>query len=740
MLDTWCGGGKDWDMPLSAFVHPWFAASAVVLGAVPILIHLLNRRRFRRVVWAAMGFLAAAQRRSARRVRIEQLILLAVRVLVMVLIALAVARPLLGPGAAAGMGHVSCHRVIVLDDSYSMGMMSADGQRAFDRGLAAAQTLVGSFGPDDGVSLILASRPARPLVERPSYDRRAVARILSECTMSDAPTDLAGALDLAAGALAESDVPPGNRVVYVITDGTAVAWTGGTEDQTRTVRAVAQRLTSQAGLFVVDVGQDLRDNLAVTSLKLAEPTLSAEWPATLLAEVANHGKQEVRGLRLQVAVDDEVVRTEQVEPVAPDGSRTVRFRRQQGGPGSHLVRVRLIGERPDALPLDDTRWLATAVRKEVQVLLVDGRPGPDRFAGQTGYLATALAPKTTPIDPVLVTPRVIMPGELAIEPLSDYAAVALCNVRQLGAQTWQWLARYVHQGGGLMVFVGDQINLDDYAQFGFADGTGVLPARVVGLAGSQDDREAFVRIRSEGLVHPSVADLAGQPRSGLFLARFYQHARLQVPTDLDGVGVVLSFENGDCAVAARTVGHGRSVIIGFPPTMDWTNLPAKGDFVSLALGLLTWVIGDPALNRNVLVGEPIAEPLTGRDASLPVSVVGPDDRTVRVVVTSQPASDRSIARYEATRRAGGYTLKVGPRAIDFSVNLDPREGDLRPMNPRALRKELGIDFEYVRNVDETAASAKSGAQREIGGGLLWVVLGLLAVEMLLAMWFGHHRE
>jgi len=726
-------------MPTLPFVHSWIAASAVALAAVPILIHIWNRRRYRRMVWAAMGFLAAAQRRSARRIRIEQLILLAVRVLIMVLIALAVARPLVRPAGPLAIGRTSHHRLIVLDDSYSMGMVRADGKRAFDRGVSAALRLVETFGRNDGVSLILAARPARALIEKPNYDRQAVAAALKRRGLSGATTDMAGALDSAADVLSESDLPPASRMIYVVTDGTASAWAGPGGEPMPAVRAAARRAAEQARVLIVDVGPDERDNLALSSLRLAAPTMSADWPAALLAEVTNHGRQEARGLKLQVGLDGQVVRTESVQTVGPGETRPVRFRLQLPNPGSHQVQARVVGTEPDVLPLDDVRWASLSVRDRVQVLLVDGRPGAERFSGQTGYLAAALAPKTGPADPALVSPRIIMSGELATEPLSDHAMVALCNVRQLGGPTWDRLSRYVREGGSVIVYLGDQVSVDDYNRFGFAEGRGILPARIVGLAGSEGDREKFVRLRAEGLLHPAIVDFAGQPRSGLFLARFYRYARLAVPTDLDGAAAVMAYENGDCAVAARSVGRGRVAMVGFGASMDWTNLPAKGDYVSFSMGLLAWAVGDPAANRNLLVGETLSEVLSGRAASLPVTVVGPDDGRGQATLTSQPTSDRVVARYEQTGQPGAYKLAVGPRTVDFSVNLDPSEGNLARTSPRALRETLGIAFDYAQDVDEAVRTAASGGRREIGWLLLWIVLGLAAVEMLLAMWFGHHR-
>ena len=81
------------------FVHPTIAGIALLTGLIPVLIHFINRRRYRRVPWAAMSFLLAANRRSAKRVRLEQLLLMLARIGVIVLLGLTVARPYLPASA-----------------------------------------------------------------------------------------------------------------------------------------------------------------------------------------------------------------------------------------------------------------------------------------------------------------------------------------------------------------------------------------------------------------------------------------------------------------------------------------------------------------------------------------------------------------------------------------------------------------------------------------------------------------
>src|SRR5438067_12727583 len=101
-----------------AFLNPLllFGAAAV---ASPILIHLLNNRKVRRVVWAAMRFLQPAVQRNQRRVTLEDLILLALRCLLLIFLALALARPAFrASGAPGSRGAVTA--VVLMDNSYSM--------------------------------------------------------------------------------------------------------------------------------------------------------------------------------------------------------------------------------------------------------------------------------------------------------------------------------------------------------------------------------------------------------------------------------------------------------------------------------------------------------------------------------------------------------------------------------------------------------------------------------------------
>src|SRR3954468_15266886 len=144
-----------------------------LLGAIPIIIHLLNRRRFRVVEWAPMRHLKLTIRRNRRRIQIEELLLLLVRIALPVLLFLLLARPVLNPTGLeswlVGGGRTS--QIVLIDDSLSMGYASG-GPPAFHRAREIAASLIGSVRPQDRCTLVAASAPRTPVFHEAEGGRR----------------------------------------------------------------------------------------------------------------------------------------------------------------------------------------------------------------------------------------------------------------------------------------------------------------------------------------------------------------------------------------------------------------------------------------------------------------------------------------------------------------------------------------------------------------------------------------
>src|SRR5947209_19045510 len=125
-----------------SFLNPTLALLGVLSVAVPIVIHLLNKRKFERVTWAAMRFLQNSVEQNQRRIKMEDILLLILRCVIVFLLGMALARPTLGCSAArAVVGNQGVTAVIVLDNSYSMS--ATDGVKSrFEQAKMAADQVI----------------------------------------------------------------------------------------------------------------------------------------------------------------------------------------------------------------------------------------------------------------------------------------------------------------------------------------------------------------------------------------------------------------------------------------------------------------------------------------------------------------------------------------------------------------------------------------------------------------------
>src|SRR4051812_24279325 len=170
------------------FLNPLllFGLAAV---SVPIIIHLLNRRRFHKVVWAAMRFLQTSVEKNQRRMRIEDMILLILRCALIALLALALARPAFKSASTDILGQSKVTAVVILDNSGSMGMSDGTMTR-FEKAKKAAEQALDTMRGGWATAVFLASDIADAPVPEPTFDFNLARKTIRDARLTDRATDL----------------------------------------------------------------------------------------------------------------------------------------------------------------------------------------------------------------------------------------------------------------------------------------------------------------------------------------------------------------------------------------------------------------------------------------------------------------------------------------------------------------------------------------------------------------------
>ena len=368
-----------------SFLNPIMLAGLAAVS-VPIIIHLLNRRKFHKVVWAAMRFLQNAVEQNQRRMRVEDMILLALRCLLLALLALALARPAILSNANDFLGQSKVTGVIILDNSQSMGMSDGTTTR-FDKARQAAEQALDSMPPGSATAVFLASDLVQTVIPEPTFDLNLARKSLREAPLTDRATDifpaLQKALDTLGGRMAL------RKEIYLITDGQAAGWR-----QLAEIQRALERTKTEIKTHVILVNEHEEANLGVSGLRVASGLSAVKQPLRIEARVSNYGKEEARNTRLSLSVDGETPTDEFTIDSLPAGAtKSVTLFAKLREPGFHSLTARIPEDR---LSADDRRTVALRAIQEVKVLLVDGEPGNEPRDSEVFFLKHALVPVPAP--------------------------------------------------------------------------------------------------------------------------------------------------------------------------------------------------------------------------------------------------------------------------------------------------------------------------------------------------------
>ncbi len=746
-----------------SFLNPFmlFGAGAI---AVPIIIHLLNRRRFQRVVWAAMRFVKVSTEKNQRRMLVEDMILLAIRCLMLALLALAVARPAMRSTTHNVFGQSKVTAVIVLDNSASMGV--SDGvQTRFDKARKVAEQAVDALPSGSAAAVILASDIAKEVIKEPTHDLNLARKAVREAPLSDRATDLFPSIEKALETLKGRSAI--RKEIYIITDGQLAGWRQLGDIHKTLKTAKEQTGEQQVSAHLVLVSDSEERNLGVSGLVLSSGLAPLNRPLRFEAQVANYAKQEVKDIKVSLLVDGTSADEVTIPSIPPGGTRSVPLNTRLKTEGWHNITVRIPGDR---FPGDDARTLAIRAIREIRVLMVDGEPGTEPRESETFFLGHALVPVSAEeAEQYYVKTSTIAPADMAGTRFDDFDSVVLANVPDFSADTAIAMENFVKRGGGLLIFPGAKVNTAFYnAQL--ATARKLLPATFGEPRGDAAQDEKFLSFQTKGYDHPIVALWNDGNAGTLASARFFRTFELNLLAAATGEAgekagkresgktasttntlaslaapkAILRFSDGSIAMAERAVGLGRVVLFASTADTAWNDLGVRPAFVPLLHRTLGTLIQRHDDGANVRVGAQFARRLTADLLHKDAIVMAPGAATgTRDLRRIELVNGTPVLSYDATDKAGIYEVSIAdpPTVIKFAVQPDPSESNLSEL-PVDEVTALGLVAAVQRwnptlNIREWVEKARVGA--EFWLPILIAVLALAALETFLAQYFSRAK-
>ncbi len=766
---------------MPSFVNPFLLWGGLAIAS-PIIIHLLSKRKFKIIDWAAMDFLLDAEKRNRRRVKMENLILLLLRCLACLLIAMLVARPF---SKVAGLGILGAgapfERIILFDDSPSMQLL-ADGKTTFDQTKESLVDFIRELGRErsrDSITLRLTSRPDQPLAAGEFMTEENVERIVQEVEQleaSDLPARFESALQTIEQKLADAQGTT-NHVLYIVTDMRHRDWypardmkdaasetieeastpadtNGPSSDEAavdkRDATAILKRLSKVEGMaeiVLVDVGSDATENLIVTDVRVKNKALVRDVDADFEVVVFNAGANPAENVEVVFRAGDAVELKSRVQSIPAGEEAVVPFTFRFEETGSVPVTVSIDA---DALRPDNSRHFAARVTDGVQVLLVNGDPSSDPERSETFFLKLALTPGDArtgyAIEEVSETVFETMP-------LDKYQVIFICNLYRVTEDRLAGLEKWVDNGGGLVFFLGDQVDEQVYNQILYKDGEGLLPAMVMDMRGDESENkwQGMIIDDSNHLVLRDFADVLKPLISAVKVFRWWHVVIDKKALDSGKVAAPMRLNDVDNSAmfVEQNFGDGRVVLVATTVDGEWNDWPNYHSYVPIMLDTASYMARDMVGDGTRDVGTTVVHELDPARYNQSARMLrkregGEPDEPEGVDVGEDEEGKTWIATYEGMVKAGFYELQLTRKddqleSVLFAANIDPTEGRLQRVNEDDFTKKLGDANVKMVKGKATLAVASDGLRNESWREILYVLVGILCLEQFLGWKFGKSR-
>ncbi|PST81792.1 hypothetical protein C7T94_18150 [Pedobacter yulinensis] len=671
------------------FLYPGFLF-ALFAAAIPVIIHLFNFRKFRKVNFSNVAFIKEIEERNASREKLKNLLVMAARMLALVFLVLAFAQPFLAGEQTTGAA-VETTVSIYIDNSYSMDAVNKDGN-LLDEAKRRAREIAAGYALNDRFQLLTNDFEGR---HQRLLSREAFISALDEVKISPATRTLRQVTERQQAVFTGS----GNRQLYVVSDFQRGFADGGPLRVDSTVRVAFVKLRANA-----------QPNVAVDSVWTAFPVHRPDAAEKLIVRLRNYGNAPARNVPLRLTINGAQKAVSSVSIAAgKSATDTLAFSGLRAGWQQGELQI-----KDFPVTFDDRFLFAFEVRSGQPILHIKGpQAGPQMAA----LLASEPFFKTTPAAE----------GAINASALDQYSLVILNALEQPSDGLGQAVRGYADRGGAVLVIPDLSAKPQVYTDF----------LRALGLPGILALDTTATRVSSIDLRHPLYRNVFDDVPGKLSLPEVRRHVRLE------GSGAsrqdILSLPGNQPAFAVFSRGRGSIYLstAGFGA--------ADGDFsrhpvvVPLLLNIALASGRQPALYHVV-----------GRDASLQAPQAGLSEKMMPRLVSGsgelipelrQEAGQTVLHIADQAREQDFYSLRTAAgRLAEYAFNTGRGESDMHYAD-NALLRSLGSK-QQIRLIDMGIDSLAAGVAGQNNRVELWklcliLALAFIAAEIVLIRFLNH---
>ncbi len=700
------------------------------LAAIPLIIHLLHRRKTTPIEWSAMLFLQPSETTQKQKRIPEHWLLLILRMLLLACIAFLLSMPVLSDGGLSVIGRSTpADVVVVMDHSISTGFIS--GRRTvFNHGIVLLRSLIHHLSPDDSLNIVVAghrnyslSRHGILIADRTRIERRFIL------PLEQLPAGLSGSSIPSAIRYAQAIAQRGNnlkKVIFVISNDRVVSWKIGRTGLWASTRTAS--VGRPVPVYNIKIPALVTESdVSIGPLHIEPRIPGAGHPAHIIFTVENSGPLPVSGVRLRLLVNGQPVAVTQIRELAAGKTRTCRFKYRFHTAGSHWLEVRTHFQ--DALAADNRSLAAVKIWNHLSVLIIDHQVGSIGHYRNSRFIAAALDPfPQEQGSPALATPEVVSISRAAQMHLRKFDAVILNDPTTVPGHLLTRLNLFARTGRGVWIIAGHHTN--DHFLNTELQSHGLSVGTFGQLKKSRRPPFIVIRDRRSEIVKPLLQaghnQIVGVTLNGWWALK----------PEINNTRIIAATGDGDPLMVERDLGSSGGRLLVWTTGVggqlnDWPTVAASFvPLVNQSVVHLALAGRELSTRRELNPGGMLVWTGHGPPAITSAQLILPDKRIIPLHPRLEPG-DQYLITSSHTAQPGLYrlTLKPGGRrsSIYYCVAIDPRQlapAELTPADIHWMKNQRFI----AGSISPNQAATILGTA--VGGLSVWPLIAILVLVVM----------
>jgi hypothetical protein len=684
-----------------------FLNPAVLFGllaaSIPVIIHLFNLRKLKKIEFSTLAFLKELQKNKIRKIKLKQWILLALRVLIILFIVMAFARPALQSIQIGGTTSAAkTTAVFILDDTYSMSVVDQKGSY-FNQAKEITNQIISQLQEGDEIGLVLVSNHSKEQKLTSNFSE--FIKNLDQLDLSYSSGDLNSSITKAAQLISESK--NFNKEIYVISD-----FQKNKITNEKIKNDLSELLNDKVRLYSFDLSDKDVFNLSVDELKINNQIFEKDKPVSFSVTITNNSKQDVSSAVVSLFMNDERAAQKSFD-VAAGQSIIVEIEATPKTTGF----IDVIAEiETDEIEQDNKRFANLFITEKINVGL---------FAENLNDLTFVDLALQTAGDGKYEIERKNV-NQLTTQQLSKYQTIIIsANAILSGAEQ---LRSYLGNGGGIILFPSSTNDITAYnktlTQFNIGSS--------LALVGKLNSNDLKIKFDKTDFSHPVFQNIFKNEDK-----KKYESPELNAYYKMSSTGnQIISLIDGSSFLNEIKIVKGKVFVFNSPPVLSWNDFAVKSIFAPLMNNSVAYLSTINREQNNFIAGEDAIVNLKNSGSSQ-IKVVKPDKTEEFIKLDQNVNSD--YLTYQNTKTAGSYKFYSGEKLIEnVSINTDPTESKTDYSDKSEFDDYLkAINFsgnhtsiEKDENISQKIMQARFGS--ELWRYFLLVAIILTLIEMTIA--------